>query len=109
MKVKHTLVKNRLCTNLLYLYIEINQFRDVVISGLINKIFQSKNLRGAAQNYLAVQNKWKEDMKVWLKQKFITDASLSCPLFVTHTLFWSNMVYKDKVMRFIQRSDVTYK
>jgi len=108
MKVNHTFLQNQLCTDLLYTYLQIEQHREIILTSLINKIYQSKNLRGVAVNYLAVDKKRKEETRLWLKKKIIDSIELACPLFVTSKQYWTNPIFVQKIKDFIRKTDGTF-
>ena len=104
MKVNQTLYKNHLCTDLLYTYLQLNQFRDIIQSSLIKMVY-NEGMKNLAVVNAAVYKERKQDLRRWLKEKMIDNVDLSCPLFITNKHFWTDLIIEQKVRKIIQNID----
>ena len=107
MKVNQTIIQNKLCTDILYIFLTISIQRETILSDLINKLYQSK-YRGATEGYLGIAETRKEIMRNWINNNIISNVAIACPLFVTHKNFWGNEIKMRKVLDYINRVDPTF-
>ena len=107
MKVNQTLIQNKLCTNILSIFLTISAQRETVLSHLINKLHQTK-YRGVTEGYLHVAEHRKDKLRKWIHNKIISNIKISCPLFVTHKHFWGNELKMRKVLSHIKQVDPTF-
>ena len=89
MKVNQTLMKNHACTNLLKIYMDINQNRDLILIGLVNVVNRSPSQRELSLSYLDVAKTRNKEIKKWMKYNILGNEYFACNLFVTKG-FWSD-------------------
>ena len=89
MKVNQTVIKNRFCTNLLKIYMDINQNRDLILIGLVNVVNRSPSQIKSALPYLSLAKSRNKEIKKWMKYNILGNEYFACNLFVTKG-FWSD-------------------
>ena len=107
MKVNQTIVQNKLCTNILYIFLTISAQRDTILSGLINKLYPTK-YKGVNKGYLNVAQNRRYEIGNWTRDNIISNDAIMCPLFVTHKHFWGNEIKVEKVLDYIKRVNTTF-
>ena len=89
MKVNQTFMKNHACTNLLKIYMDINQNRDLILIGLVNVVNRSPSQKDLSLSYLDVAKRRNKEIKKWMKYNILGNEYFACNLFVTKG-FWSD-------------------
>ena len=107
MKVHQTIIQNKLCTNILNIFLTISVQRETILSDLINKLHQTK-YRGVTEGYLEVSEYRKGELRGWIHEKIISNVAITCPLFVTHKIFWGNELKMKKVLNYIKQVDPSF-
>ena len=69
MKVNQTFMKNHACTNLLKIYMDINQNRDLILIGLVNVVNRSPSQKELSLSYLDVAKTRNKEIKKWMKKR----------------------------------------
>ena len=90
MKVDQTFMKNRACTNLLKIYMDINQNRDLILIGLVNVVNRSPSQKESSLSYLNLAKLRNKKIKKWMEDNILGNEYFACNLFVTNKGFWSD-------------------
>ena len=107
MKVNQTFIKNQACTNLLYIYLEINQNRDLILLSLVNIVNRSPSQRDYALGFIKLVEHRNGEIKEWIRGKILGSDNLACNLFVTSKLFWSDPIFEKKIRNYFEYLDVS--
>lgn len=83
MKVNQTVIKNYFCTNLLKIYMDINQNRDLILIGLVNVVNRSPSQMKSALHYLSLAKSRNKKIKKWMEDNILGNEYFACNLFVT--------------------------
>ena len=107
MKVNQTFTKNHACTNLLSIFLDINQNRDLILMGLVNVVNRSPSQKRTSQDFIRLAKTRNEEMKKWIKDKILNPDRdyLACNLFVTNKDFWDNPTFEQKVRNYLKYLD----
>ena len=102
MKVPHTIVQNRCCTDILYMFLALYLRRGTILNILINKLYNTK-YRQLTDGYVRTAQDRKDILKKWLQKNIFRDDSLMCPLFITDIeLNWSDTDKKNTTLTFLK-------
>ena len=104
MKVNQTVIKNRFCTNLLKIYMDINQNRDLILIGLVNVVNRSPSQIKSALPYLSLAKSRNKEIKKWMKYNILGNEYFACNLFVTKG-FWSDPNFDLRVRNYFHYLD----
>jgi len=103
----YTVNQNRLCSELLYMFLANNMKRESVLSEILAllQLHPSYERRDSVKGYWSIARNSKKQIKAWVQSKITNNLNLFCPLFIIDVGNWKSPIYKQYTLNFIKNID----
>ena len=106
----YTVNQNRLCSELLYMFLANNMKRESVLFEImaVLQLHPSYLVRDSVKGYWSIARNSKKEIKAWVQSKITNNLNLFCPLFIIDVGNWKSPIYEQYTLNFIKNIDPDY-